>query len=591
MSRQKLFWKVYPYYFIIIVISLILTALYASHEMRTLYYSELTRTLDNRAELIKQQLKNSIAIRDRQFIDQQCKLLGQISGTRITIIDTLGVVLGDSDNDPIKMENHKNRLEISKASAGSTGVETRYSNTLQKTLMYVAIPVYENDQIIGVIRTSLSVASIEASLNKFYINVAISGFLITLMATLISIFVFKRFTNPLKELQSRAEQFAQGNLRSKIPVSDITEIASLSTTMNKMAEQLDSRIRTIIDQRNEREAIFSSMTEGVIALDAKDHIVAINQAAIEFMGIDRDQSLLKPIYEVIRIAELHEFVNKTVKSTGKVEMEFILPAEKKRYFQAHGTALLDSNGKRIGVVLVFNDITRLKRLENVRRDFVANVSHELKTPITAIIGSAETLLVNTPDNPKDIRRFLQIIANHSDRLNSLVDDLLTLARIESEADQGVIPLAHEKLYPMLESAVQACQINSNFKNIKIDLKCDPYLEANYNYHQLEQAIINLIDNAIKYSDPDTTISVNIIAFSNEIVISVEDQGLGIDKKHLPRLFERFYRIDKARNRDVGGTGLGLAIVKHVALAHGGKVSVDSEIGKGSKFRIHLPLLK
>lgn len=588
MNRHKLFWKVYPYYFTIIVLSLILTALYASNEMRTMYYSELAKTLDNRAELIKQQLKHAIANQDNQYIDRQCKLLGQISETRITIIDTLGVVLGDSDKNPAGLENHQNRPEISQAYAGSTGVETRYSNTLQMTLMYVAKPVYQNDRIIGIIRTSLSVSSIEATLNKFYTNVAISGFLITLLATVISIFVFKRLTNPLKELQARAEQFAQGNLKSKIPASDITEIATLSSTMNKMAEQLDSRIRTIIDQRNEREAIFASMTEGVIALDAKDHIVAINQAAIEFMKIDRDQSLLKPIYEVIRIAELHEFVNKTVKSTGKVEMEFILPAENKRYFQAHGTALLDSTGKRIGVVLVFNDITRLKKLENVRREFVANVSHELKTPITAIIGSAETLLVNTPENSKDLKRFLEIIANHSDRLNSLVDDLLTLARIESEGEQGVIPLAKNRLFPVIESAIQACQMNSNLKNIKIVLKCDPYIEANYNSHQLEQSIINLIDNAIKYSEPDTTIFINIIAFSDEIVISVEDQGAGIEKKHLPRLFERFYRIDKGRSRDVGGTGLGLAIVKHIALAHGGKVSVDSEIGQGSKFRIHLP---
>jgi two-component system, OmpR family, phosphate regulon sensor histidine kinase PhoR len=457
-------------------------------------------------------------------------------------------------------------------------------------MMYVAKPVYLDNNIIGVIRSSLSVSSIETTLNKFYRNVAISGFLITLLATIISVLVFRRITIPIRELEESAKQFAEGNLQSKLPVSDIEELATLATSMNRMAEQLDSRFRTIIEQRNEREAIFSSMTEGVIALDAKDRIAAINQAVVDFLGIDKESAIKKSIYEVVRIAELHEFVGKTVKSSEKVEMEFMVPGKEMRYFQAHGTALLDSTGTRIGVLLVFSDITRLKKLENVRREFVANVSHELKTPITSIIGSAETLLVNTPEKPDDIKRFLTIIANNSDRLNSLVDDLLTLARLESETEQRAIQLNSDKLHSVLETAVNACQINSKLKNIKIELKCDPYLEANYNAHQLEQAVINLIDNAIKYSEPDTAIFVNVIAFSDEIVISVEDQGGGIESTHLPRLFERFYRIDKARTRDVGGTGLGLAIVKHVALAHGGKVSVDSEIGKGSKFRIHLPSL-
>jgi two-component system phosphate regulon sensor histidine kinase PhoR len=497
------------------------------------------------------------------------------------------VVLGDSDKDPSLMENHGARSEIAAAYRGQVGTETRFSNTLQTTMMYVAIPVEIRGKIVGVVRTSYPVTAVEQALNTLYNRLIISGLIITALATLISLVVFRRLTRPLRDLQEGARRFAEGQLKSKLPTPDTEEIAALAESMNQMAANLDSRIDTITKQRNEREAILTSMSEGVLALDAGGNIVGLNKAAARFFEIDLEQVRGKVIHEVVRIADLHVLVEKSISGPGKAEMEITLPGETERCFQVHGTALTDATNNRVGVVLVFNDITRLKKLETIRQDFVANVSHELKTPITAITGSVETLLDGAIDNPEDHRRFLKMIARHADRLNTLVEDLLSLARLESEVERREVRLTRHNVAEILKSSVLAYQEDSIEHHVKVT--CDPGLEADFNRTQLEQAVTNLIDNAIKYSDPGTTVSVKADVVDDEIVISVRDRGCGIESRHLPRLFERFYRIDKARSRQAGGTGLGLAIVKHVALAHRGRVSVDSRPGEGSTFRIHLPL--
>jgi two-component system phosphate regulon sensor histidine kinase PhoR len=361
--------------------------------------------------------------------------------------------------------------------------------------------------------------------------------------------------------------------------------------MNLMAVQLNARLRTIAQQRNEREAILSSMSEGVLALDASERIVSINHAAADLLGLDSEEVIGNAIYEVARIPSLQEFVEKALRSPDTIETEISLPGATERSLQAHGTVLHDSSGERAGVVLVFSDITRLKKLENIRRDFVANVSHELKTPITAITGSTETLLGGALSNPDDSRRFLEMIARHSDRLNNLVDDLLSLARIESEAEQNQINLTRGNVIDVLQASIRTCQEKSSQHNVSLTCSCETSLEANINPEQLEQAISNLIHNAIKHSDDGSTVSIEATTSETEVVISVRDSGTGIAAEHHTRLFERFYRVDQARSRQEGGTGLGLAIVKHIALVHGGRVGVESSLGKGSTFSIYLPALQ
>ncbi|MCK4462632.1 MAG: GHKL domain-containing protein, partial [candidate division Zixibacteria bacterium] len=302
-----------------------------------------------------------------------------------------------------------------------------------------------------------------------------------------------------------------------------------------------------------------------------------------------EQSRGKAIHEVARIPSLLGFVEKALHNSDTTEMEIDLPGPDERYLQVHSAALKDSVGEGVGIVLVFNDITRLKELESVRRDFVANVSHELRTPITAITGSVETLLEGAQNNPEDNKRFLEMIARHSDRLNSLVDDLLLLARFESEVESDDVELRRSRLSDVLQVSIQACQETARQRQVVVTCSCDPGLEANVNQSQFEHAVSNLIDNAIKYSEKGSSVTVKAIATVQEIMVSVQDHGVGIAAEHLPRLFERFYRVEKSRSREAGGTGLGLAIVKHVVVAHGGRVSVDSTPGEGSTFNIYLPV--
>jgi two-component system, OmpR family, phosphate regulon sensor histidine kinase PhoR len=296
----------------------------------------------------------------------------------------------------------------------------------------------------------------------------------------------------------------------------------------------------------------------------------------------------RTIQEVIRHPELQRLVTKALASEGDVERDVVLYSKEERVLNGHATILRDGEGNRVGVLVVLNDITRLRKLENIRKDFVANVSHEIKTPITAIKGFVETLKDGAMQSPQDAERFLGIIQNHVQRLEALVEDLLSLSRIEEEAEKEAIVLEEKPLKDVLMGALQLCQVKAEPKQIRMELSCTGDVVARISPSLLEQAVVNLLDNAVKYSEAGKTIWVQTDATPQETLIRVRDEGCGIEKQHLERLFERFYRVDKARSRKQGGTGLGLAIVKHIMKAHGGSVSVESQLGRGSTFTLHLP---
>jgi two-component system phosphate regulon sensor histidine kinase PhoR len=291
---------------------------------------------------------------------------------------------------------------------------------------------------------------------------------------------------------------------------------------------------------------------------------------------------------VIRHPELQILVTKALASEEAVERDVVLYAKEERVLNGHATILRDGEGNRVGVLVVLNDITRLRKLENIRKDFVANVSHEIRTPITAIKGFVETLRDGAIHSPQDAERFLGIIQNHVQRLETLVEDLLSLSRIEEEKEKEAIVLEEKAIKEVLEGALVLCQAKADSKQIRIELSCGDEVKATVNPSLLEQAVVNLLDNAIQYSEPGKRIWVQGETTPEGVLIRVRDEGCGIEKQHQERLFERFYRVDKARSRKLGGTGLGLAIVKHIMEAHGGHVSVESQLGPGSTFTLHLP---
>jgi two-component system phosphate regulon sensor histidine kinase PhoR len=585
-----LFWQLFPSYALVVLLSVAAVAGFIIHSVKDFYLTRTEQDLEARALFIKSQLAGFSLESDAARIDALCKLLGRQTATRITIVLASGKVIADSDEDPARMENHSQRPEIAQAVGGRFGVATRYSHTLFKTMMYAAIPIVEHDRVIGVVRTSLPIADVEHAFGSVYTHVFSGVLLIAILAAIVSYVISRRVSRPLVRMKEAAEHFTQGDFLHRLPSGATAEIDELARTMNQMAAQLDEQIRTVTEQKSEREAVLSSMVEGVIAIDTGERIISINQAAAKMLDVDESDVRGRYVQEALRIADLQKFIARTLGAVAAQEEQFVLHERPERIVHAHGALLQTADGHSMGAVIVLHDITRLHQLEIVRRDFVANVSHELRTPITSIKGFVETLREGALNNPDDASRFLDIIARQTDRLNSIINDLLTLSQLE-QAERGQIGMESTDIKTLLEETVDMCRPKAKTHNIELAVQCDESITLQINPSLMEQAVVNLVDNAIKYSIEGGIVEIQAQADATGVAITITDHGCGIERVHLPRLFERFYRVDQARSRELGGTGLGLAIVKHIVSAHHGTVGVESTPGKGSRFTINLPLDK
>jgi two-component system phosphate regulon sensor histidine kinase PhoR len=587
-KSKKLIWQIFPSFLLITLLSVLAVSWYASSSMRHFFLDQTAVDLNVRAILLEEQLSSHLTPLNPASVDAVCKAMGRQSATRYTVIMPSGRVVGDSRETYDLMDNHANRPEIAAALGGKTGQSIRYSNTLLQSMMYVARPIKKNGDILAVIRASIPTTFIERELNSIRLKIVLGGLLIALLAAGISLLISRRITRPIVAMTQSAGHFADGDFNHRLAAPESEEMAGLAEALNQMAAQLDSRINTIINQRNEFETVLSSMQEGVVAFDNKERIISMNQAAAVIFECDPAQCQDKNIQEVVRNLPLQQFIRHAISGREPEQEDIVLYQNGEKILNLKSSPLLDAGKDQIGTLVVINEVTQLRRLENMRKDFVANVSHEIKTPLTAIKGFVETLHQGSVDTPEEAERFLGIIQKHVDRLSSIIDDLLSLSRIEQEDERQSIEFETKPIIDIFKSAMQICRSKADEKNIDIQIACGEPLESSFDSSLLEQAVVNLLDNAIKYSEPDSAIHLTADLSDSEVRIMVEDQGIGIAKKHLPRLFERFYRVDKARSRKLGGTGLGLAIVKHIAQAHGGQVTVKSTAGKGSTFTIHLP---
>ncbi|MGQ9662707.1 MAG: ATP-binding protein, partial [Kiritimatiellia bacterium] len=521
-------------------------------------------------------------------VDRYCKEFGQLAKTRITVVCPDGRVVGDSDRTPSTMVNHGDRPEIVQALKEGIGRSIRFSDTLQRTLMYLAVPVEKDGEIIAVVRASVPLSVIEWSIYNVSRHVAITILLVAVLFAVVAYYLARWISRPLEEMRETAERLANGDLQARAPLPRSPEMSLLARTLNEMATQMEERIETITRQRDLQKAVFSSMVEGVLAVGSDGRILDLNSAAARLLQVPQNQARGRTIEETVRNPDLQKFVAATVTGDGPTESEIVLYGKEERHLQLHGTTLTGANGQRFGALFVINDVTRVKRLETVRQDFVANVSHELKTPITALKACVETIAERNRWTDEEERRFIAMLCRQVDRLSAIVEDLLILSRIEHDAQRGRISLEPGSVTAVLRRVAQAFSLPAVEKRITLSVECPDELTAPINASLLEQAVGNLIDNAIKYSEPDTRVLVSGRVCGDEIEIRVSDQGPGIERKHLPRIFERFYRVDQARSRALGGTGLGLAIVKHIVIAHSGQVFVESTPGQGSVFIIRIP---
>jgi two-component system, OmpR family, phosphate regulon sensor histidine kinase PhoR len=590
MKRRRRFaWLLSGTYVLVVAVCTVDLGVYAVESARGFYMDNAKHDVRRDARLVREQIQTSGKL-SNAGLDRLVGSLGRSSGTRYTVIAQDGTVLADSSRDPARMENHRNRPEVSEALATGEGTSVRKSPTLGINMVYVAVRARGDAGRPVVVRAAIPLSEVDSAVHRLTVQMVLAGLVVAVLATGLGVFISMRIGRRLRTIQEGAERFAGGDFSYEIEESSTEEFAAVAVSLNQMARQLDGTIRTITRQRNERQAILTSMVEGVLAVDENENVITTNDAAASLLQVDAESVKGRSIQEAVRNPELQRLIEQARDLQVPVEGEIVVRTAKgDRYLQVHGTVLRGAMGGINGVVAVLNDVTRLKSLEQMRREFVANVSHEIKTPVTAIKGFAETLTDGALDDAQDAARFARIIVGQADRLNSIVEDLLALSSVEQAGGDGGLELQEASLADVLQVAVEVCSAKADAKNIVITLDAPADVYAMLNPPLLEQAVVNLIDNAIKYGPEGSVVTVRQTVDDAGIVISVRDQGVGVAREHLPHLFERFYRVDKARSRSMGGTGLGLAIVKHIVQGHGGHVSVISTPGAGSEFSIHLPL--
>ena len=578
-------------YLILIIFTTILLLFfnwYIFNILKEGHLKQVKTSLQSRAAMAEILLAPEMHTGNYPRVDSLLKKFGGIDSIRYAVVLPGGRVVADSHFDPSLLENYSYRPEVQIALSGTVYYGKRYSFHLAKDVFYAAIPFRQKGLIIGMMQLSLPVTQMNGALIRNYFRIGFAAFVLLVLLGLLGYWALWRLTKPLQELEMAATRFVEGDLSYRLTVSLRETEGGLAEGLNQMADQLEKRIAEITRQRNELESILANTVEGVIVLDKQEQILRMNEEAERIFSISRKKAEGHSILEILRNNEIERLIRQIRQDKGQ-KMELIHSGvDQRKFLVGRGSILRDANGKNSGILLVFQNITRLKKLENMRRDFVANVSHELKTPLTSIKGFVETLQDWAIDDPIKARKFLERVHRQVERLTDIINNLLMLSRIEQEMEGGRLPLEEHRLEPVLAAAISACQEKADEKSVSIKLNCPDSVIAKISSILLEEAVVNLLENAVNYSPSGRDVNLKVEELEGEINISVQDFGYGIAPEHLPRLFERFYRGDKARSRKSGGTGLGLAIVKHIVQAHGGSVSVESTEGKGSTFYIHLP---
>ncbi len=568
-------------YLAILVVSFVSAGILVEGQVRQEMTEQITEDLLNEGRVIA-----NLSVPD---IQKNLSSLQVGSRSRVTVIDPAGIVIGDSSGSFMKFDNHLNRPEIQASRLRGQGVSIRYSSTLKVDMLYVALPLRNTDQkIIAYIRLARPLIEVEKAAQTFRRSLLLSILPVLGLSILLAFVFVAKIILPVRKMAAFTAKITSGHRRGTLRIDSQDEIGRLARNINQMVDVLEEKIAQEAEEKGILNAAFESMVEGLIVLDDRNRIERVNRALVEMTGYPAETLAEKTPLEAFRNAALHQALEQFNQTHEPLLVEIILDQEKVRMMEVSISAIRDLPQAVQKTILVFHDVTKLKQLEKTRVDFVANVSHEIKTPLTNIIGFVETLEEGKVAEQETGRRFLATIRENALRLNRLVNDLLILSNIElGEAKlhlEGIDPAdVLESVLSMMSGAVK----EKNLQIVRSIAENLPSIQGDRD--RLSQILINILDNAVKYTPEGGTITIEASRMESEVVIRISDTGIGIPKSEIPKLGERFYRVDKARSRQLGGTGLGLSIVKHLMKAHGGQMIIDSNPGKGTTVSLYFPV--
>jgi two-component system phosphate regulon sensor histidine kinase PhoR len=573
--RKSIFLKIFSGYLLVIIILSGLILALSFTTIRNYYIDTTEKHLKDLGIVLKVQITPLLYEKKFQELDTFIKKLGKEIHTRITIVAPDGVVLSDSEENPKSMDNHRTRTEIAQALEGNIGRFLRVSETLKEQMLYIALPVEKDKKILGVLRLSLFLKDINTVISHTRNKILQISLLIITISLLIALIFSRSLSKPIKELSAAAKRIANEDFSARVLLKNNDELKELADSFNSMAVRMKTLFDELSRQKEELNSVISSLQEGFLVLDRDEKILLSNYS---FKKIIQNNIVEEKFYwETFREPKFDELIKKIRGTKSNFTEEISL---NNRVFLCSATFL----GTKEEIAVVFHDITDIKNLEKIKTDFVSNISHELRTPLAAIKGFAETL--DDKMHSTENKHYLDIIRRNTDRLINIINDLLFLSELEEKSTK--LELVEVDLKIIVENITkifeQRLKEKSLFLNLDVDsnlppVKADPF--------KLEQMFINLIDNAVKYTE-NGGINISLKSKGDKVEITIEDTGIGIPEDHLPRIFERFYVVDKSRSKKLGGTGLGLSIVKHVVLLHNGNINVESSLGKWTKFVIMLP---
>ncbi|MFZ5987073.1 MAG: two-component system histidine kinase PnpS [Bacillota bacterium] len=589
--------KIFLFYMVLIVIGVSVTGFFTSQLARKFYKYEVEQSLINTALLIRYQLLsefskgrhvdyNDLAKEYSGILNRSDPSKSDNRNVRITFIDFNGNVVGESNTNYKEMENHLDRKEVKEAVNGKIGKGLRFSKTLGYDFEYVAVPIESHNMVVRVSVPLTQLNNIENIIFIYSVIGIVSGLIIT---AVLALRFSHSITKPIIEIISASKEIASGNYSKRVKIKSRDELNDLSKAFNEMALKLERTIADLKDKNIKVDTIINSMQNGIVAVDNRYKILLINSIACDMFGVKNNPKLIgMNILNVIRNNQLNNMLNSTITSNKTLISEAVITLPEDKVFRIYTNPIKskDKINTNLGGIAFIQDITNIKKLEQIRTEFVSNVTHELKTPLTSIRGFIETLRNGAIEDKKVAYRFLEIIDIEAERLYVLINDILQLSEIETKHVDSNIDTYNLK--SIVDETVSILQPVAEKKGVTLNSEVDKSINLKVNRDRIKQLLINLIDNGIKYNREIGSVSVSAYKLQGKVLIRIKDSGIGIDKEHLPRIFERFYRVDKGRSRNMGGTGLGLSIVKHVVNLYNGDIKVISEPGKGTEFIIQFP---